>query len=84
MKLYSSEHYKWGNCLLTIYTSKTTLKVLLPSTKHTSIKLKGNTKRTPETIAHYNETKFGVDVVDQMARKYTTKSDGLSRCSSTF
>lgn len=54
MKLYSSEHYKSGNCILTIYKSKPNLKVLLLS--------------TPETIAYYNGTKFGVD---QMARKYT-------------
>lgn len=74
MKLYSSEHYKSGNCILTIYKSKPNLKVLLLSTKHTFIKIKDNKKHTPETIAYYNKTKFGVDVVDQMARKYISKS----------
>lgn len=74
MQLYSSKHYKSEDCILTIYKSKPKLKVLLLSTKHTSIKLKDNNKRTPETIAYYNETKFGVDVVDQMARKYTVKA----------
>ena len=60
--------------ILTIYKSKRNLKVLLLSTKHTYIKLKDNNKHTPQTITYYNDTKFGVDVVDQMARKYTTKA----------
>ena len=31
-------------------------------------------KKIPETVAFYNSTKFGVDVIDQMARKYTVKA----------
>jgi hypothetical protein len=31
-------------------------------------------KKTPETGKFYNETKYGVDVVDQMARKRTTRA----------
>ena len=30
--------------------------------------------KTAESIEFYNKTKFGVDVMDQMARKYSTKS----------
>ena len=40
MKLYSSEHYKSGKCILTIYKSKPNLKMLLLSTKHTFITYK--------------------------------------------
>ncbi|KAK9686341.1 hypothetical protein QE152_g37262 [Popillia japonica] len=31
-------------------------------------------KKMPETVKFYNETAFGVDVLDQMARQYSTKS----------
>ena len=30
-------------------------------------------KKFPETVQYYNELKFGVDVIDQMARLYSTK-----------
>jgi hypothetical protein len=34
---------------------------------------KKNNKCPPETIAFYNDTKYGVDMLDQMAKKYSTK-----------
>ena len=33
-----------------------------------------NQKKTPETEKCHNDTKYGVDVVDQMARKYTVRT----------
>ena len=39
-----------------------------------SVKTEGDNKKKPETIIFYNKTKFGVDITDQMARKYTVKS----------
>ena len=30
-------------------------------------------KRKPSTVTDYNQTKYGVDIVDQMARIYTCK-----------
>ncbi|CAD1469962.1 unnamed protein product, partial [Heterotrigona itama] len=53
--------------------------VSLISTKHTFVKLRDNNRCTPEMIAYYNETKFGVDIVDQMAQKYTVKAASF-RC----
>ena len=41
---------------------------------HSSIEIENNDGRIPETIEFYNSTKFGVDVTDQMARKYSVKS----------
>ena len=38
------------------------------------IKISDNAKKTPEAVSCYNETKYGVDVVDQMAKKYTVRS----------
>lgn len=48
--------------------------MLLLSSKHKSIKIEKSDKRIPETIKFYNSTKFGVDMTDQMARKYSVKS----------
>lgn len=31
--------------------------------------------KTPETTSFYNETKCGVDIIDQIARQYSVKSD---------
>ena len=71
MSLFSSHFYKSENCTLTVYKSKPSVKVLLLST---GVKVEDNYKRVPETVTFYNKTKFGVDVVDQMARKYTVKA----------
>lgn len=69
MTLFSSQLYKSENCILTIYKNKS------PPTQHqTFVKLENNVKRVPKTIAYYNKTKFGVDIVDQMARKYSVKA----------
>ena len=74
MTLFSSNLYKSENCTLTVYKSKPKIKVLLLNTKHTGVRIEGNYKRVPETITFYNKTKYGVDVVDQMARKYSVKA----------
>ena len=57
-----------------MYKSKPKVEVLLLSTKHTGVRIEDNYKRVPETIAFYNKTKYGVDVVDQMARKSSVKA----------
>lgn len=41
---------------------------------HRSVAVDNQKKRLPETVAYYNNTKYGVDVLDQMARKYSTKN----------
>ncbi|OAD61678.1 hypothetical protein WN48_08004 [Eufriesea mexicana] len=74
LKLLSTMTYKSNDCTLTIYKSKPRKKVVILSTKHKTIKIKNNRKTTPETITYYNKTKFGVDIIDQMARKYSVKS----------
>lgn len=37
---------------------------------HKSIKIEKSNRRIQETISFYNNKKFDVDVVEQMARKY--------------
>ena len=74
MTLFSSNLYKSEYCTLTVCKSKPSVKVLFLSTKYTGMQVGDNYKFVPETIAFYNKTKFGVDVVDQMARKYSVKA----------
>jgi len=31
-------------------------------------------KKTPESVSSYNKTKYGVDILDQMAKKYTCRT----------
>ena len=38
---------------------------------HSTVDIGDNWKFNPETKTFYNSIKFGVNVVDQMARKYT-------------
>ncbi|KAF2882947.1 hypothetical protein ILUMI_23226 [Ignelater luminosus] len=60
------------NCILTVYQAKPNKNVLFLSTLHTSVTINTDEKKKePETVLYYNDTKYGVDVADQMARKYT-------------
>ena len=45
------------------------------STLHPDVEISShnNPKKKPETALFYNKTKAGVDVIDQMARKYSVK-----------
>jgi len=73
MQRFSTLLYRTQNCLLTIYKSKPNKKVILLSSMHNSAKIDKNAKCLPETVQYYNATKFGVDVADQMAKKYSVK-----------
>ena len=70
---YTTKLYKSEDILLTVYQEKPK-NVLLLSTLHTDAAIADNQKKTPKTIKCYNETKYGVDVVDQMACKYTVRT----------
>jgi len=50
--------------------------VLLLSTLHSTIDMETNRKKLPETVQFYNKTKCGVDILDQMARRYSTRAAG--------
>ena len=71
---YATKLYKSGDMLLTVYQGKPKKNVLLPSTLQTYAAIGGNKKKIPETVKCYNETKYGVGVVDQMAQKYTVRT----------
>ena len=72
--LHSCKLYKSGDITLTAYQGKVNKHVLILSTMHKDITIANNAKKTPETVFSYNETKYGVDIVDQMAKKYTCRT----------
>ena len=61
---------------LTSYQCKKHKSVLIMSTLHPDVEISShnNPKKKPETVLFYNKTKAGVDVIDQMARKYSVKA----------
>ncbi len=63
---------KSGSCILTSYKCTKSKSVTLLSTLHDGAEIEGE-KKKPTTVLDYNSTKYGVDVVDQMARQYTCK-----------
>ena len=73
-ELYSTTVLKSDVYTLTVYKCKPNKNVVLLSSLHQSVGVASNPKKTPETIEFYNSTKYGVDVVDQMARKYSVKA----------
>ena len=60
-------------CTLTVYQSKSSKNIIVMSSLHSTVNIENSPKKLPETIAYYNRTKCGVDILNTMARKYTTK-----------
>ena len=61
---------------LTVYQCKPKKNVCVFSSLHKIYLLRlVNLKKETETVEFYNKTKCGVDVTDQMARKYSVKAD---------
>ncbi|CAK8681971.1 unnamed protein product [Clavelina lepadiformis] len=60
------------NSMLVNYQCKQKKNVNLLSTMHNSPSTDATEKKKPTVIQFYNQNKVGVDVFDQMARKYTT------------
>jgi len=58
----------------TIYQGKFNKNVRLLNTLHSTIDIETNRKTLRKTVQFYNKTKFGVDILDQMARRYSTKA----------
>ena len=52
---------------LTVYQGKTNKKVMLLSTVHKNVTISEDGKKIPEYVKYYDETKYGVDVIDQIA-----------------
>ena len=67
---YNDKHH----CLFVNYLYKIKKCVRLLSTIHNSPSVDDSAKNKPDIILFYNKNKVGVDVVDQMVRKYSTHS----------
>ena len=73
MERFSSKVLRAGEATLTIYQGKPRKNISLLSTMHQTVSTDNGPKKMPETVSHYNSTKYGVDVMDQMARLYSVK-----------
>ena len=79
MNLHESEFFETtmekGNVAnLVRYQTKRTKCVLLLSTMHRGCSVVSSKKNKPSSIEFYNANKCGVDLLDSMARMYSTKS----------
>lgn len=74
--LYSSTimQEQTSKITITAYKAKATKSVFLLSSVHKKdIAIDEGVKKKPEPVLYYNNTKYGVDILDQMARYHTTK-----------
>lgn len=74
LELHSSIFYESNELHLTRYQAKRTKTVHILSTQHRGTTCQPDGKKKPFTILYYNSTKYGVDMLDQMARQLSTKS----------
>jgi hypothetical protein len=74
--LYTSHfHTEDHGVLLTSYKAKKNKNVLLLSTRHAVGSVSSNlVKRKPNTVLFYNDTKYGVDILDKMCKSMSVKS----------
>ncbi|GFS93678.1 uncharacterized protein TNCV_798181 [Trichonephila clavipes] len=73
--LYDTLLLEHDDITLTVYLGKTSKNVLLLNSLLPTVDIDNNhLKRFPETISFCNSTKFGVDIADQKARKYSVKA----------
>ena len=63
---------------LTVYQGKPRKNVHILSTVHTGEGTFRGAKATPVSVMYYNNTKYGVDVPDQMARPYSVKAKKIA------
>ena len=62
--------------ILTSYQCKKRKSVVIMSTLHPDVEIPSNNnpKKKPETVLFYNKMKAGVNIIDQMTRKYSVKA----------
>ena len=77
--LHSCKLCESGDITLTAYQGKVNKHMLILSTMHKDITISNKAKKTPETVSSYNETKYGFDIVDQMAKNYTCRTSTRRR-----
>lgn len=64
--------FKHEDITLTVYKCKPTKNVLILSSLHLTVAISSNSKKKAATIEYYNNTKYGVDVLDTTRPLATT------------
>ncbi|XP_074485815.1 uncharacterized protein LOC141764447 isoform X1 [Sebastes fasciatus] len=72
-ELFHTKVLKCADATLTIYQGKPRENVCILSSMHTSVGITEGQRAKPESVRYYNDTKYGVDVLDQMAKAYSVK-----------
>ena len=72
-ELFSSKVLKCTDATLMVHQGKPRKNVCILSTVHTGVGTFSGAKSKPESVTYYSNTKYGVDVLDQMARAYSVK-----------
>ena len=73
-KLFDSDFvYSQDGIQLTSYKAKRNKTVLVLSSQHNDNKIGNGEKKKPEVILYYNDTKGGVDCVDERVATYSVK-----------
>lgn len=69
-----STHFYWSdNIMLASYNKKKNKNVLIISTQHREPLVSTDAKKKPEVMLFYNQTKGGVDTIDQVIGTYTCR-----------
>lgn len=71
--LYDTKVMQLDGATLTIYGEERK-NVCILSTKHKSVEVCDDAKKTPETVHYYNRTKVGVEALDRMLRQYSVRA----------
>lgn len=74
MPLFETKVFKNAQATLTIYQCKRKKNVCILSTAHSAAGSFSGPKAKPEPVVYYNQTKVGVDVLDQMVKMYSVKA----------
>ncbi|KAL7841086.1 hypothetical protein SRHO_G00247770 [Serrasalmus rhombeus] len=70
---FTTQVFSTTGATLTVYAPKRKKVVYILSSMHSVVETEDTTKRKPNTVTQYNNTKCGVDVMDQM-REYSVRA----------
>ncbi|XP_057705991.1 piggyBac transposable element-derived protein 4-like [Corythoichthys intestinalis] len=71
---FTTRVFSTPEAILTVYAPKRKKTVYILSSMHSQVETEDSYKQKPNTVTQYNQTKCGVDVMDQMVREYTVRS----------
>ncbi|XP_048853136.1 uncharacterized protein LOC125721153 [Brienomyrus brachyistius] len=74
LKELSTQVFRTGPVILTVYAPKKKKSVCILSTLHRNVEIGMDRKKKPNTVTDYNCMKCGVDIMDQKVRAYTVRA----------